>query len=178
VNDDDLPQFLADRYDEAEALARAWQSPPWGDDATSWKVVGRREPRYDNGRSETLTAIDVSGRPVNFAEAIQVRWDSNGERSAYIAANDPKHRLADIKLKRAILAEHAREPVYKPETLALYPDRPEMAEMATCRRCHELDEDAEIDEDRCGDLEWPCANVRQLGTEFTEHPGYRPEWAP
>jgi hypothetical protein len=169
VSDGGLAQFLADRYDEAEALARAWQSPPWGEDATSWKVVGRREPRYDNGCSETLTAIDVSGRPVNFAEAIQVRWDSNGERTPYIAANDPAHRLADIALKRAILALHASAVTkteqyrYDPSTGEPIPERYD----GDCGICGWFDPE-----------QGGCATVRQLGTEFADHPAYKESWKP
>lgn len=104
-----LALLVATRLDEDEAAALAWQSPPWGEDATHWKVVGRREPRYDNGRSETLTAIDVSGRPVNWAEAIQVRWDSNGERAAHIARQDPDRTLRRVKAARELVADILRE---------------------------------------------------------------------
>lgn len=99
---DDLAAFLAARADELEAAAKAWQSPPWGEDATNWRVVGQREQRYDNGRSETFTVIDVSGRAVNWAEAVQVRWDSNGERAVHIALNDPHRALALARFMRAV----------------------------------------------------------------------------
>lgn len=104
---DGLAEFLAARLDELEAAAKAWQSPPWVEDATHWKPVGRREPRYDNGRSETFQVIDVSGRDLNWAEAIQVRWDSNGERVVHIALNDPAAVLADTAADRALLARYA-----------------------------------------------------------------------
>jgi hypothetical protein len=92
-----------------ETAAKAWQSPPWGEDATRWKPVGEREPRYDNGRRETLSVIDVSGRDLNWSEAIQVRWDSSGERVVHITRNDPARVLRRVKAARdlvaAILAE-------------------------------------------------------------------------
>ena len=102
-----LIAFLRARYDEVEAAAKAWQSPPWREDATRWKPVGRREVRYDNGCSETFSVIDVSGRDLNWAEAIQVKWDSNSERVAHIALHDPAAVLRDIAGKRKILDAYA-----------------------------------------------------------------------
>lgn len=160
----DLLAFYSARLDEAEALARAAGK---GDDpkGLAWR-------QYDADRAPGKI-IDGHGCIIVYDEGSPTYHEA-----AHIAAVDPKHRLADIALKRAILAEHARVPAYKPETIALYPDHPEMAEMATCRRCHELDEDAEIDEDRCADLEWPCDTARLLGTEFSDHTDYKAEWAP
>lgn len=93
-----------------EAATLAWRSPPWGEDATRWKVVGQREPRYDNGRRETLTVIDVSGRDLNWAEAVQVCWDSNGERAVHIARNDPARALRRVKAVRDMVAAVLAEP--------------------------------------------------------------------
>lgn len=60
-------------------------------------------------------------------------------------------RLADIALKRAILAGHT-------------PVRSSGRTM--CRTC-------------LGSCTfWPCATVRQLGTEFADHAAYLREWAP
>lgn len=101
---DDLAAFIEARLDEDEAAAMAWKVPSWGEDASEWKAVGARLVRYDNGCTEGFTAIDVSGRPAMFAEAIQVRWDTNGERVAHIARHDPARVLREVAAKRQRLA--------------------------------------------------------------------------
>jgi hypothetical protein len=159
----DLIAFIAARLGEDEAAAKAWQSPPWREDATSWKVVGRREPRYDNGRSETLTVIDVSGRPVDFAEAIQVKWDSNGERATHIARHDPARVLREVAAKQAILAEHELVPAgYRGEGV--------LPGEYGCRTCdvHEGGTDPG----------GPCKTVRLIVSVWSDHDDYDPAWAP
>jgi hypothetical protein len=106
---DDLAAFIEARLDEDEAAAMAWKVPSWGEDASEWKAVGARLVRYDNGCTEGFTAIDVSGRPAMFAEAIQVRWDTNGERVAHITRHDPARVLREVAAKRAILPAHGRD---------------------------------------------------------------------
>jgi hypothetical protein len=144
----DITEFVRARLDEDEAAAKAWQSPPWREDATNWRVVGQREPRYDNGRSETLTVIDVSGRAVDFAEAIQVRWDSNGERAEHIARHDPARVLREVAAKRAIVAQHVAIPMRG-------------IEASSCRECRST---------------WPCSTVRHFAAVWSDHPDYRAEW--
>ena len=81
---DGLADFLATRYDEAEEmaqdLARSYPGP-WSADH-SW-------------------VSDAAGNTVVHDE---YHWSA----LPYIAANDPADRLADIALKRAILADIAR----------------------------------------------------------------------
>jgi Family of unknown function (DUF6221) len=88
---DDLIAFLAARYDEAEALANAAGGGEWGTecicegdckDYSACSAIG----------GDDITIYDEGGH--------------NAEQAPFIAANDPKHRLADIALKRAILAEY------------------------------------------------------------------------
>lgn len=69
-------------------------------------------------------------------------------------------RLADIALKRAILAEHARVE--------------RSHEIVICAVCWTVGRQtgAHLEGDP-----YPCATVRQLGTEFSDHADYRPEWA-
>ena len=71
--------------------------------------------------------------------------------------------LRDIALKRAILAEHQH--VMADAVTSRGP------ESFGCRTC-----DCIPDEGTYGGG-W-CATVRQLGTEFSDHPGYKPGWAP
>jgi hypothetical protein len=149
---DELIAFLAARLDEDEAAAKAWASPPWREDATHWQVVGQREPRYDNGRGETLTVIDVSGRPVDFAEAIQVRWDSNGERAEHIARHDPARVLADVAADRALLTALSE---------AAKADLGITGEPYDAGWCEALE-----------------LAVKIRAARFADHPDYRQEWKP
>lgn len=86
---EDLARFLADRYDEAEALALAAGNGAKGE----WG------PRLHPGMGGHL--LDGLGDVVIYDEGSPA-----DEQFDYIAAVDPAHRLADVKLKRAILAEH------------------------------------------------------------------------
>ena len=144
----DLADFLTARYDEAQARAKAgdvghgqWTATEHADDG--WLILDEHGDLVANVRPERS-------------------WD--GGTAAYIAANDPARRLADIKLKRAILAEHAHDDACS------WPDRTKPRGFG----CSICDWDRDYGQ---GDGGW-CATVRQLGTEFAEHPAYRPEWRP
>jgi Family of unknown function (DUF6221) len=141
----DLAAFLAARYQEAEALANA---------ATPGKWLA-----LDGG---VQSAEDRSQWPVSETESSRYPADQ-----AYIAANDPAHRLADVKLKRAILAEY--------ETAVATMDR-QIAERLgpgpTSGDVYLVADPAVLAE-----VSVLSIVVRQLGTEFAEHAGYRPEWA-
>ncbi len=69
----------------------------------------------------------------------------------YYTRHSPAHRQRDLALKRAILTLHAPDE-----------DRP-----YRCRTCHDP-----------AAADYPCPTVRQLGTEFTEHAGYKESWKP
>jgi len=100
---------------EDEAAALAWDDAPWlyaGTEATSWRPVGKREVFYDNGRSETVQVIDVSGAASLWTEAIQVKWDTDGSRVKHIARNDPARVLRRVKATRDLVAEILAEPHY------------------------------------------------------------------
>lgn len=139
---DDFGRFLADRYDEADALARAASTSP----------KGKWGPRLDESIGGHL--LDDAGEIVVYDESAPSPWQFD-----HIAANDPAHRLADIKLKRAILALH----------------HPDGDKWPDCKECSCRGALAATD---CGGtVPWPCATARQLGTEFAEHPAYKEEWA-
>lgn len=123
---DDLAAFLEARLGETEAAAKAWESAPWlerGEEAVHWRPVGSRNVRYDNGASEHFQAIDVRGTEVMWAEAIQVRWDTNGERAAHIALHDPARVLRDIEADRKLLAELAQAADYSDRVFGPVPPR-------------------------------------------------------
>lgn len=148
----DLAAFLAARYDEAEALARTADPGPWH--------------VRNLGRHDLSAVIRKTGEtPVSHLPEGPLIAQFEGPRAArnglHVAASDPARRLADIRLKRAILAEH-------PHAKAEWPNSKHGFGCSTC--------DWDRDFGQGGDG-W-CATVRQLGTEFAECDGYRDEWRP
>ena len=143
----DLADFLATRYDEAEAMARSAAPGPWHFSA--------RGGADDEILSENGTPVVAGGRWGG--EASVFDEDADG---AFIASVDPAHRLADVALKRAILAEH------KPRMLGRW---------QVCGTCRPVDPEHPDD---LTSVPWPCKTVRQLGTEFACHPAYREAWKP
>lgn len=83
----------------------------------------------------------------------------------HIIRHDPARELREVTAKRAILAEHAIT------DWTAYGDH-------MCTRCHRERDDAREDEDQCTWLEWPCPTIRAIATAWSDHPGYRAEWAP
>lgn len=77
----------------------------------------------------------------------------------FIADYNPAHRLADIKGKRAILALHPRVKSHDGDY--------------GCETC-DWDSHCEM----VGGNERWCLTVRQLGTEFEDHPDYQEAWKP
>jgi hypothetical protein len=109
----EMATLIDDHTVEDEEAARAWERAPWperGEDAMHWKRVGARHLRYDNGAGEAVQAVDVSGRPALYAEAIWVKWDTTGERAEHIARNDPARVLRRVKATRDLVAAILSEP--------------------------------------------------------------------
>lgn len=166
----DLAAFLANRYDEAEALAKA----------ASHGTKGKWGPRLDDALGGHL--LDDAGEVVVYDESAPSDWQFD-----HIAANDPAHRLADIKLKRAILARVTAIPHEYVDGDPWYSCR------QAVRPSWHVDDSkpGEPNEPGSGcirdDAGGPCdcgrdalveTILRQLGTEFAEDAAYRPEWAP
>lgn len=150
---DDLAAFIRARLDEDEAAAKAWERAPWpepGEVAMHWRPVGKRVVRYDNGRDEHLQAIDVSGRPALYAEAIWLKWDTTGERAVHIARHDPARALREVNVKRERLTAYLA-----------------------------IKSGAERDDSRwqAGGLFALEFCVREDATVWSDHPDYRAEWA-
>jgi hypothetical protein len=142
---EDFARFLADRYDEAEALAQAAGE---GDEA---KGLAWHQEDTDRAPGKI---VDGHGCTVVYDEG-----SPTADEAAFIASVDPAHRLADIKLKRAILALH----------------HPDGGKWPDCKECS--CQGALAATDCPGIVPWPCATARQLGTEFSGHPAYKEEWA-
>ena len=127
--------YLTARYDEAEELARGVEdnSEPW---PGRWDADGNRAVRTYNGH---VLAYATHGEfKPGFA--------------AYVADRDPASRLADIALKRALLAEYLsfREEFQRGDV------------GPGLRTGTKVLEDV----------------VRQLGTEFSRRADYLDEWRP
>ena len=174
---DDFAAFIAARYGEAEALAKAATPGPWivGGSAMPW--IAERITA-DGGRIRVIAGTRYEGE----SPAIEKVADA-----VYIADNDPAHRMADIKLKRAILARVVAIPHEYVEGDPWYSCR------QAVRPSWDVDdsEPGEPDEPGSGcsrdDAGGPCdcgrdglvgTILRQLGTEFSSHPAYPAKWAP
>lgn len=149
MSDDDLARFLADRYDEAEALARAAGE---GDEhgGLAWH-------QYDPERAPGKI-VDKHGCTIVYDEG-----SPTADEAAFIAAVDPAHRLADIALKRTILAEHKHYDEFADSAVSVH---------FGCELCHWHSEYGIPP-----GVDW-CATVRQLGTEFASHSAYKESWKP
>lgn len=147
MSGEDLAAWLSACYDEAWALAdtaRHGTSGEWGrrQDDQGWPTGHLRDD------TDAVVVYD-EGSPTD------AEFD-------HIAACDPAHRLADIALKRAILALH--HPVWND-----YVDGDGMERGSY--ECAECEPTGTPDN-------WPCKTVRQLAAEFAGQPGYREEWKP
>jgi hypothetical protein len=78
---------------------------------------------------------------------------------ANVDGGNPR-RQRDLALKRAILALH----------------HPDGDKWPDCKECS--CQGALAATDCGGTVPSPCATVRQLGTEFAEHPAYKEGWKP
>lgn len=154
VTASDLTAWLSARYDEQEQQARAATPGPW--------LVGK------SGEVETVAKYGTPG----YEEPLRVTQDGEGlsaaidePDAAYIAAHDPAWALADLAVKRAILADHVMDDfgAFEPDDL----DPPPI-----CLRCKSVEAYYEA-------AKWPCRTVRLLASEFAGEPGYDQEgWAP
>jgi len=115
---------------------------------------------------------------MELAEFVRARLHEDEQAAVDGDEQRPERALRQVALGRRILADHARIALYRPEIIALYPDKPEMADDACCARCHILDPDHDYDEDRCEDLDWPCPELRLLAAIWNDHPDYQQQWQP
>jgi hypothetical protein len=145
---DDLTAFVKARLDDAERTVYSEGTPPKG--VIAWLTY--LQPDGSMGYTTVASGGSADGL-----------WIADGgelpEPASVLVVYDPVRKLRDIALKRAILAEHKH------------------AEAATgngsgfgCQVCHDYGDGIVA----CG---W-CATVSQLGTEFPDHPDYKPDWKP
>lgn len=144
----DLAAWLSACYDKAEQLARA-AGEAGTDSGLAWH---QEDPDHRPGR-----IVDEHDCVVVYDEG-----NPDEDEAAHIVATDPAHRLRDIALKRAILADH-------------FPYESGTPVIQRCIRCAS----DEAYPNGVAIMEaYPCQVARQLGSEFSDKSGYRPDWKP
>jgi Family of unknown function (DUF6221) len=147
---DDLVAFLTARLDEDEAMAAATPGIGFQAQGLAWHEV---DPDRQAGRIE-----DDCGYVVVYDEGAPT-----ADQAAHIARHDPARVLREVAFKRTILAGH-----YPGATWA-----------------HDAPEGLKICAGEEGDgdtwqmaTRWPCPEIRALAAVWSDHPEWRPEWAP
>ncbi len=167
---DTIAEFIAARLDEDEAVAhRAADLPccePLGWDAADrWSHRPRGLlTRNDGGRAITLL---TPGMPTSTDSGVDLIRAEDGGIPAnvadHIVAWDPARALAEIKVKRRILARH-RAPGEGDWQAQSYP-----------RMCLGCGAEGEFWDPRTEDIE-DCPELRDLASVFAGHPDFNPKW--
>jgi hypothetical protein len=111
----------------------------------------------DRHPTQGLRIMDVAGLVVTWTPGFYERGDRD---ASYIARYDPARALRSIAAKRAVLARH------RPRPLGQWP---------VCANCRPVD--PEYPDDTTS-ARWPCPDLRDLASIWSDHPDYRPEWSP
>lgn len=146
-----LVEFLRARIDERERIALAGAKYLGKD----WHASPGKTAAEDQ-----WTVWDDAG-----ANCIGMYCQMNGEmrreEAVFIADNDPRSVLRQVKAMRDIVAEHALVPAgYRGIGLT--------GEFG-CRTCHCHEYGT--------DPEGTCPTLRSVAAFYADHPDYRPEWA-
>jgi len=155
-----LLEFITARLDEDEAAARAIDVPDWRAES-SWmseliEPLPSQKRLYD-GQFPLITAEDV----------------------AHIARHDPARVLREVEARRRTLARHQpveqwsgwdHIPAGQPGARKLYG-----LDCSTCIVDHPPGSAAY--ECQHGSVSWPCPEVLDLASVWSDHPDYREEWA-
>ena len=143
-----LVEFLRARLAERVETVARWDSDGRAQVAVMWTGP---EPGYTTvAMAHPDTPWIADGREVADARHVKVLYD-------------PADVLADVEIKRRIIALHAHDapnPHECPTWKWRDPDHP--------------DDPAETDTGWAAD----CATLRLLAQPYAEHPDYRPEWRP
>lgn len=148
----DLVQFLRDRLDEDEAVARGttmpldWHQGP-SDDDPEWagdEMVLMWPPEFHTPYEQDKHWRGLTADPAGLA--------------AHIARYDPARVLREVEAKRKITECHEPWVAGNGDTI--------------CGRCGREHIDG-----RPGG-HFPCQTLRLLALPYSDHPDYRQEWAP
>jgi Family of unknown function (DUF6221) len=113
-----------------------------------------------SGTAEWRRALhpDTDTCAVEDATSVAVVYNEGSPSDAeadHIAANDPARVLRQVKAGRAILNLHRQ-----------------LNESVWCATCDPGGENGD------GAAWYPCLTLRLMATAYSNHPDYRPEWAP
>jgi hypothetical protein len=151
---DDIVAFLRERLDEDERAARKAASlcgchPP----APVWIF----DDDESAGRILAAGRILIEDDPhPDVAHRLRKRWNGSYNdlfAATHIARHDPARVLREVEARRRTLEWHLRVP--DPRAGYDLPDQ--------CGPCYD---------------EWPCYDVRNLASVWSDHPDYREEWRP
>jgi hypothetical protein len=111
----------------------------------------------------------------------------------HIARHDPARVLAEVEVKRRILADHARSQsgfiwiksakvTNRTDVVAEWANaegvKVSRVPLLVCSRCADWYPDAMIDEGSHANHGFPCLTVKLLALPYSDRPGYREEWRP
>jgi hypothetical protein len=139
MTDTSLVAWLTEKLDDAERVANA---ALWAGDERWLVLPGQEKPFHrpwqviDGTYEEGLVKVEPHAA------------DDEGV-ARFIAANDPVQRLAEVDVKRQILALHAENIHHE------------------CEACNER---------QGGD--YPCQTIRLVALPFADRAGYRADWEP
>lgn len=172
-----LIEFLKDRLDEDEGLARSADPGPWEVGPT----FGARESRVYVRQQGVL--IDTIGTCVFTGQVSNTpRYRAN---AAHVARHNPERTLREVEAKRAVLAEH--EPFLQ---IVQWPhDQTGKGEAFTCPRCQNAANDSASwhpAEGQAGVFPYepfvvayvlaPCVTLRLLALPYADHADFQEEW--
>jgi len=150
-----LPDFLLQRLDKDEAVARAASAPRWVE--VSGLVASADDKVTPNGF--TYRPLITPGGSINNDDPLE-----DGD-AAHIARHDPARVLAEVAAKRAIVNLHAEVT----GSTAFYGDDIETPHGSpACSTCGTWGEYAEA---------WPCPTLRYLAQPYADHADYEQAWA-
>lgn len=149
----DIAAFLTARLDEDEQVARDATPGPWladyGDDDEVYTM------------SDPVRTSEANPDVCDYAVIRYIRGGARDRTEAnmvYIARHDPARVLADIAAKRRILARHRNF------DFPFNPDGDGPGDYAWTAHCD------------CCSQPWPCPDLRDLASQFADHPDYKEAW--
>ena len=115
----------------------------------------------DDDTARSWTSFDIGGYPV-IGAGIDNGWGitvagppaPSEAQARHIARHDPGRALREVEAGRRILYDHAPQA---------------KGQRTVCSRCHYGNPLG---------ANWPCLTMESLAAVYSDHPDYRPEWAP
>lgn len=157
----DVADWIRAQYNAAERAATLALKLECGEPAESpWRV----EENINNGLREWIVGSDT---PWGFQSAAR---SHSQDIADHLAAYDPRFVLADLRGKRALLAEHHPAPDWEATYLRDSRGGPHKSQPVLAGHCR----CQAADDTRRG--VWPCTPVLWLAQPLAGRPGWRAEW--